>query len=518
MSKIVQNGNSVDVTVQAGQSLKIAWLGGTYTATAVAGGLPNLPAVQGSANSTADQTFGPYTNAVVIRIKASAIGAFSYDSGAVLAFRPPGQRFVRQSDGVPVVLTGVDTAAAFSVEGGGNGGSVSVPFAAAIPFTYSQGDMGKYFMTGALAFSVNATGAVDGNSMVLDVIADGVNVPTFSADFHELATSSGYSNVGTANVSGVINTLAIYRRSGTVFYSWTQSADLATANFVDVLPPTFASFIVANASPTVINVTMSEALSGALPAASAFTANVAGSARAINSIATVDSTHFNLTLASGVNFGEAVTLAYTKPGTNNLKDAAGNETVSIAATAVTNNVGSVNTPLRIGTLTAVTESGDGTAGWNYTHDGSGSGFNGIGISTLSFASTADGFISYVNGSAAVGAHFLGLKTAQVPGTFANMAYGLRGVNPGTGFYRAVTAGVEGAATNSVTGQIGDIARLRFDRTAGTILIEVARSATPTTWLNVHTFSGVPASRYYIGISMSQANLNPMLNLRGTGVS
>lgn len=122
MSKIIDNGDSQIITVEAGHYVKIAWLGGTYTLTAIAGGLPNLPAVQGTANSAADQTFGPYASAVTMRLQVSAIGAAAWDSGASPVFEPPGDTFVRQSDGIPVALSGTGTGAAFIplVDGGGN--------------------------------------------------------------------------------------------------------------------------------------------------------------------------------------------------------------------------------------------------------------------------------------------------------------------------------------------------------------------------------------------------------------
>lgn len=129
MSKSIANGESKTIYVEAGQYIKIAWLGGTYTLTAVAGGLPNLPAVQGSANSDADQTFGPYATAVQMRLTVSAIGRAAWDTGVTPEFQPPGEQFVRQSDGMPVTLTGLGANAAFSVDGGGN----STPFAPGAP-------------------------------------------------------------------------------------------------------------------------------------------------------------------------------------------------------------------------------------------------------------------------------------------------------------------------------------------------------------------------------------------------
>ena len=43
-----------------------------------------------------------------------------------------------------------------------------------------------------------------------------------------------------------------------------------------------------------------------------------------------------VTLASAVAYGETVTVGYTRPGTNPLRDAAGNEVATFSAQAVTN--------------------------------------------------------------------------------------------------------------------------------------------------------------------------------------
>lgn len=426
-----------------------------------------------------------------------------------------GSMLVNLTTGVAYLKTSGTWAAVLNIPN--NGGTTPLTFATALPFRYQRGSMGLKFMTGPVAFTVDTSGALDDMGVVIGIAANGTNVPTFSADFHEDGTSSGYVNTGD-NISGVINTLAVWREFGIYKYAWSQTVDLAQAYLPDAIKPTIASMAIGNATPTLVNVTMSEAIAGVLPAASAFTVTVNGAGRTVNSVAGVDTTHFNLVLASAAVFGDVVLATYTKPGSNPLKDNSGNEADTQAGITVANNVSGSNVAVRFGSLTSVTESGDGTAGWNYTHDGTGSGFSGLGLSTLSLASTADGSISYVNGSASVGAHFLGLKSVATPGTYANMAYGLRGVNPGTGFYRVIIAGAEAAATNSITGAVGDIVRLRIDRTTAQCIIEVARAASPTTWINVHTYTGVPVTRYYFAINMSQTNLQPMLNFRGVGVS
>lgn len=108
----------------------------------------------------------------------------------------------------------------------------------------------------------------------------------------------------------------------------------------DTTAPTAASAAVANATPTVVAITMSEAMDGAyVPAASAFT--VGG--HTVSSVAISGST-INLTVSAAfVNAEAARTVAYTQPGTNNARDLAGNLLASFTGLAITNNVASVAT-------------------------------------------------------------------------------------------------------------------------------------------------------------------------------
>lgn len=127
MSKSISNGLSVDIPVQATHSLKLAWLGGTYTAQIISGAA-NVP-VALATNSASDKTFGPYAKAIMVRLTVSAIGRVAWDTASAPAFIPPGEQFTRQDDGIPVTLSGVGPAAAFAVDGGG----ITVASWAALP-------------------------------------------------------------------------------------------------------------------------------------------------------------------------------------------------------------------------------------------------------------------------------------------------------------------------------------------------------------------------------------------------
>jgi hypothetical protein len=103
----------------------------------------------------------------------------------------------------------------------------------------------------------------------------------------------------------------------------------------DTTAPVQQSAAVANAMPTVVAISMSEALDATyVPAASAFT--VGG--HAVSSVAISGST-INLTVATPFVNGEAArTVAYTPPGTNNARDLAGNLLTNFTGLAITNNV------------------------------------------------------------------------------------------------------------------------------------------------------------------------------------
>jgi hypothetical protein len=110
--------------------------------------------------------------------------------------------------------------------------------------------------------------------------------------------------------------------------------DIAAA---DTTAPAVSSASVANSTPTVLNINMTEAMdTGSVPAASAFTV----SGHTVSSVAITGST-INLTLATPFVFGEAArTVSYTQPGTNNARDLATtpNLLANFSAQAITNNV------------------------------------------------------------------------------------------------------------------------------------------------------------------------------------
>ena len=105
-----------------------------------------------------------------------------------------------------------------------------------------------------------------------------------------------------------------------------------------------------------------EALDGnSVPAPTAFRVTVEGRARTVTSVNILlgDPKILAMAVSPPVKPGETVTVAYTKPATNPLKDAAGNEVDSFPAFPVENRL-SATAPDAPGSLAATAVAGDGT--------------------------------------------------------------------------------------------------------------------------------------------------------------
>ena len=111
-------------------------------------------------------------------------------------------------------------------------------------------------------------------------------------------------------------------------------------NLVDRVNPALSS---ASVNGAALTLTYGEALDGnSRPATDAFTVTVSGSGRTVTHVS-VSGRVVTLTLASAVTAGQAVTVTYTVPGTNPIRDAVGNEAVGLNNRSVTNTTGAPNT-------------------------------------------------------------------------------------------------------------------------------------------------------------------------------
>jgi len=107
----------------------------------------------------------------------------------------------------------------------------------------------------------------------------------------------------------------------------------------DTTAPVIVAAIVGNGTPSIVNLTLSEVLDAtAAPAGSAF----AITGHAVTS-ASISGNLMSLSLATPFAGGEVLNVAYTQPGTNPVKDTAGNLLASGATFAITNNVAASDT-------------------------------------------------------------------------------------------------------------------------------------------------------------------------------
>jgi uncharacterized repeat protein (TIGR02059 family) len=119
-----------------------------------------------------------------------------------------------------------------------------------------------------------------------------------------------------------------------------QAASFSAQNVVNnVAPPSpaYVSSVIENATPGRIDMTYSLTLANIIPPASAFAVRVNSVARSVSSVS-VSGTKVYLTLASPIVYGDAVTVAYTKPATNSLQTAAGGQAITITPQQVINNL------------------------------------------------------------------------------------------------------------------------------------------------------------------------------------
>ena len=250
-----------------------------------------------------------------------------------------------------------------------------------------------------------------------------------TADTNVVLATSGAPSSGT----GANGDLAIDKAAGVMYGpkasgAWPAGvfafAVAAASGGGDTVAPGFVSAVVANSTPSIVNVTMSEALAtGFVPAASAF----AVSGKTVSSVALNGAT-VNLTLSAAVASSDALTVAYTPPGSNKLQDAAGNLTAAFGPASVANTVAAAPSAqfVRFASTPNTTESGNGSTGWTYTGNGGQTDTAAVGVGDLNLASGQDGWFGadFPTLGSSSGA-FIGLSSSSTPGTVPAWEYVLR---------------------------------------------------------------------------------------------
>jgi uncharacterized repeat protein (TIGR02059 family) len=181
-------------------------------------------------------------------------------------------------------------------------------------------------------------------------------------------------SISAVAVSGnkVLITLAspvIYGDAVTVAYNKPASNPLQTTsggqaasmtarnvtNNVAAVIPVYVSSVIQDATPNRVEMTYNLALANIVPPAAAFTVNVNNVTRSVSTVA-VSGNKVLITLASPVIYGDAVTVAYTKPASNPLQTTSGGQVASMTARNVTNNVAAINNQPPVVSISSPTKS------------------------------------------------------------------------------------------------------------------------------------------------------------------
>jgi uncharacterized repeat protein (TIGR02059 family) len=188
----------------------------------------------------------------------------------------------------------------------------------------------------ASAFSVTVAGV---SRAVNSVVVSGSTVQLTLASTVGSGQAVTFAYTAPA-ADGSTSNSAVQDNAGNDAISLT-SRSATNSSTVDQTAPTFSSAAV-NTAGTILTLTYNEALSATTSPANGFVVTVAGVTRTVSSVAVSGST-VQLTLASAVERGTVVTVAYTSPtpntsNTNNaIQDTTGNDAISLSATLVTNN-------------------------------------------------------------------------------------------------------------------------------------------------------------------------------------
>jgi uncharacterized repeat protein (TIGR02059 family) len=118
-----------------------------------------------------------------------------------------------------------------------------------------------------------------------------------------------------------------------------QAASITAQNVTNNIAPAipvYVSSVIENASPSKLEMTYNLSLANIVPASSAFTVKVNSTSRSVSSVV-ISGTKVTLTLSSLVSYGDAVTVAYTKPSSNPLQTTVGGQAATMSAQTVINN-------------------------------------------------------------------------------------------------------------------------------------------------------------------------------------
>ena len=200
--------------------------------------------------------------------------------------------------------------------------------------TYAIGDMVEATVT--FSEAVNVTGSprltlsIGGQSRTASYArGSGATALVFAHTVQE--GDQGGVSIGASAVS--LNGGSINAVDDAQAATLTHAAVTASGHTVDGVRPALGSAAVNGA---ILTLAYGEALDGnSIPSPGAFTVSVAGAARSVSSVS-VSGSQVSLTLAPAVENGDSVTVSYTAPTANLLRDQAGNAAASFSGRTVTN--------------------------------------------------------------------------------------------------------------------------------------------------------------------------------------
>ena len=271
------------------------------------------------------------------------------------------------------IVKGTDSSSGYTVTGGpsyGYNGTIQFygTFGPSRPLQYTVTAPEYYFGMNIASTSVALSGS-GGSSVALTptmtITASEVSDGDTSADATlslTFTSSKATSNFAVGDIAVTNGTISNFASTSSTVYTATFTPAAAGATTIDVAAgaftdsdgnnnmaatqfnwtytndataPTLSSAAVSSSGTSLV-ITASETLdTSSVPAASSFTVATDGSATTVTGVG-VSSNQVTLTLGQTIGTGQSVSVAYTAPASNPLKDTAGNLLPSFGATSTTN--------------------------------------------------------------------------------------------------------------------------------------------------------------------------------------
>lgn len=335
------------------------------------------------------------------------------------------------------------------------------------------------------------------DNLLLNTAGSITNV--MASNIVHLNPSSGKATLDTASTIPRLNLSAYIGTTSTAGTITTATGD-GIPPVVDVTAPTILSAIVSNAQPTKLVLTASESLATAfVPATSAFSV----SGHTVSAVAILGTT-ITLTVDAFIQ-GEARTVSYAQPGTNNVRDLAGNLLANFSAMAVANNVGSqyvtlVGDSFLVENGTTKSLTGNVTDTY-YKYLGA------AGVSQLA----GDGWVSmkYTGGSQID--QIIGFNTANSTAGLVNVGLNFGASNT----LNALVNSAGGQPGSPITATVGRHYRVR--RTGINFFIDESAD-NGVTWTLFYTFAGGVTAAGTLYVVAGLVNSGTIPNMNGGGLS